>query len=309
MTATPGRHEPICGRYVHVEHDGVDHRVYYEENGEGIPLVCLHTAGTDSRQFRHMLVDPAITGDFRVIAFDMPWHGRSFPPKGWQAMTDEYRLTSRFYADFVMAFCEAVGADGAAVIGSSMGGNICLPLAHRFGDRLRALIPLEAAIHSPGWAADVLWHPAVHGGEVAASYTRGEIAPMSPDEYRWEIWWLYASGGPGVFKGDVHFYSVDHDYRPFTAQMTDTPPMYFMTGEYDAACKPHMSEAAADAINNATFIEMIGIGHFPMCENPEAFARYLMPVLDHIRGGERSVEGFEWPADVRALGAREAAPR
>ena len=27
---------------------------------------------------------------------------------------------------------------------------------------------------------------------------------------------------------------------------------------------------------------MKGIGHFPMCENPEVFKKYLMPVLDRL---------------------------
>ncbi|HIO22844.1 MAG TPA: alpha/beta hydrolase, partial [Nitrospinaceae bacterium] len=33
-------------------------RIYVEEAGSGIPLVCLHTAGSDSRQFRHLMTDP-----------------------------------------------------------------------------------------------------------------------------------------------------------------------------------------------------------------------------------------------------------
>ena len=53
----------------------------YEENGQGIPLVCLHTAGTDGREYRHQLCDPDITKNFRVIAFDLPRHGKSIPPK------------------------------------------------------------------------------------------------------------------------------------------------------------------------------------------------------------------------------------
>ena len=42
-----GHIEPMVGRYVHVEIDGEMHRIYFEENGAGIPLVCLHTAGSD----------------------------------------------------------------------------------------------------------------------------------------------------------------------------------------------------------------------------------------------------------------------
>ncbi len=58
--------DPIVGRYVHVTIDGRANRIYFEEAGQGIPLVCLHTAGADGRQFRHMMMDAAITESFRV---------------------------------------------------------------------------------------------------------------------------------------------------------------------------------------------------------------------------------------------------
>ena len=56
-----GKIEPIVGRYVHVDIGGVMHRIYFEENGSGIPLVCLHTAGSDNRQWRHLLCDDELT--------------------------------------------------------------------------------------------------------------------------------------------------------------------------------------------------------------------------------------------------------
>ena len=59
--------EPIVGRFFTVSIDGAEHRVYVEEAGKGLPLLCLHTAGADSRQYRHLLNDPAVTGRFRVI--------------------------------------------------------------------------------------------------------------------------------------------------------------------------------------------------------------------------------------------------
>jgi pimeloyl-ACP methyl ester carboxylesterase len=70
--------EPIVGRYLHYG----KHRLYFEEAGSGIPLVCLHTAGSDGRQYRGVLNDSSITAKYRVIAFDMPWHGKSSPPEG-----------------------------------------------------------------------------------------------------------------------------------------------------------------------------------------------------------------------------------
>ena len=42
--------EPITGRYMNLELLGRPHRLYVEEAGEGTPLLCLHTAGSDGRR-------------------------------------------------------------------------------------------------------------------------------------------------------------------------------------------------------------------------------------------------------------------
>jgi pimeloyl-ACP methyl ester carboxylesterase len=84
--------EPIVGRYLQVRYEDADYRIFFEEAGQGVPLFCLHTAGADSRQYRHLLNDAAVTSRFRVIAFDLPYHGRSTPPEGWWLC--KYRLTT-----------------------------------------------------------------------------------------------------------------------------------------------------------------------------------------------------------------------
>ena len=74
MNAPAGsaRIEGIVGRYAHIEIDGKPHRLYFEEAGQGIPLLCLHTAGSDGRQFRAVLTDPQITRHFRVVHSTCP---------------------------------------------------------------------------------------------------------------------------------------------------------------------------------------------------------------------------------------------
>ena len=84
--------EPITGRYMHLDLFGKHHRIYVEEAGEGTPLLCLHTAGSDGRQYRALMNDERVTQHHRVIAFDMPWHGKSSPPAGWH--NEEYQLTN-----------------------------------------------------------------------------------------------------------------------------------------------------------------------------------------------------------------------
>ena len=54
--------EPIVGRYTQIN----GNRIYFEEAGQGIPLLCLHTAGSDGRQYRAVLNDSQITKNYRV---------------------------------------------------------------------------------------------------------------------------------------------------------------------------------------------------------------------------------------------------
>jgi pimeloyl-ACP methyl ester carboxylesterase len=225
--------EPIVGHYTSFAIQGKQCRVYFEEAGSGIPLVCLHTAGADNRQYRHLMNDPEVTSRYRVLAFDMPWHGKSYPPEGWQET--EYQLSTALYVDTVMAFCAALELERPVVIGCSIGGRIVLQLAHLHSDKFRALIGVEAADHQQPWY-DTSWlhRGDVHGGEVCAALVSGLVAPQSPAVYRHETLWQYMQGGPGIFKGDLYFYRVDSDLRgKLSGIRTDLCPLYLLTGEYD----------------------------------------------------------------------------
>ncbi len=283
-----GHIEPIAGRYVHLRLGGSPHRVYFEEAGAGIPLVCLHTAGADNKQWRHVLNDSEITKHFRVLAFDLPRHGKSLPPGGWQ--DEEYRLTTDAYVETILAFCGALALERPVVIGCSIGGKIVLHLALRHPERFRALIGVEAADYQAPWYDDTSWlhRPDVHGGDVASAMMSGLIAPQSPDETRWETLWGYAQGGPGVFRGDLYFYRAEGDLRgKVDAIDTRRCPLYLLTGEYDFSCTPADTERTANAIKGARFTMMKGLGHFPMSEHPARFRGYLLPVLDEIRAHPR----------------------
>ena len=277
-----GHVEPMVGRYVHVEISGEMHRIYFEENGQGIPLVCLHTAGSDGRQWRHLLADAEFSKAFRIIAFDLPWHGKSNPPASWGG--EEYRLTTARYTETVLAFCGALALPKPVVMGCSIGGRIVLNLAIDHAAEFRALIGLEAADFQAPWY-DTSWlnRPDVHGGEVCAALVSGLIAPQSPEVSRNETLWAYKQGGPGVFKGDLYFYRVDGDLRGRTDRIdTKVCPLYLLTGEYDFSCTPDDTRRTAAEISGASVTVMEQLGHFPMSENPEQFRRYIAPVLRDI---------------------------
>jgi pimeloyl-ACP methyl ester carboxylesterase len=276
--------EPVSGHYMQLEIQGRRNRVYFEQAGQGIPLLCLHTAGADGSQFRHLLNDPEITRNYRVIAFDMPWHGKSLPPAGYHL--EEYRLTTDLYVDTVLAVCQGLALEQPVVMGCSMGGRIVLQLALAHGADLRAVIGLESADHQQPWYdTDWLHRPDVHGGEVSAALVSGLVAPQSPDEYRWETLWGYLQSGPGIFKGDLYFYRADSDYRDRVGAIdTAECPVYLLTGEYDFSCTPEDTLRTAGRIKGAQATIMEGLGHFPMSEDPQQFRRYIMPILGQIKG-------------------------
>jgi pimeloyl-ACP methyl ester carboxylesterase len=279
QAATP---ESIVGRYYGMTIGGRSHRVYVEEAGQGIPLLCLHTAGSDARQFRAVLNDAEIGRRYRVIAFDMPWHGKSSPPEGWQ--DEEYRLTTKAYTGLVMDVIGALGLVRPVVMGCSIGGRIVLHLALEHPESFRALIGLQSAAHveryyDAGWTA----HPEVHGGEACGAIAYGLCSPLSPDAAKWETVWHYMQGGPGIFAGDLHFYQIDGDIRARVGEIdTKKCPLYMLTGEYDYSASPADSRRAAALIPGARLTVMPGLGHFPMSENPEGFLAHLRPVLAEI---------------------------
>ena len=271
--------EPIVGRYINLELAGRGYRVYFEEAGQGIPLLCLHTAGADSRQYRYLLNDTSITSRYRVLAFDMPYHGRSNPPDGW--WLEKYRLTASEYLGFVRAVWAALDLTRPVVLGCSMGGAIVLRLAAEYQQELRGVVGLESSAYAPGRFNEYLHHPAIHGGELVASYTYGLCAPQSPENHARENWWYYSQSGPGVYAGDVHFYSLDWDGREDVKRIdTSVCRVSLLTGAYDYSCTPDMTREVAKSIPGSRLVIMEDMGHFPMIENYPVFRGFLVPELE-----------------------------
>ncbi len=280
--------EPVIGRYLRLGIGGRLCRLYLEEAGAGVPLLCLHTAGSDGRQYRHVMNDPEVTARFRVIAFDLPWHGKSSPPEGYER--EVYRLTTDSYVETVMAVADALALESPVVMGCSIGGRAVLHLALRHGSRFRAAIGLQSALYaedrslgdpSPDMA---LCRPDIHAGMAAGASMAGMTAPRSPAAERWETMWHYMQAGPGVFAGDLHYYFDDGDLRNGAAAplANSECPIFLLNGDYDVSATPEMGRELAELIGAAHFEVMKDVGHFPMSENPEAFRKHLLPVLEQI---------------------------
>ena len=281
-----GRFDTPVGRYVHLELAGHDHRIYFEEAGQGIPLLLQHTAGCHGTQWRHLFEETDITDRFRLIAYDLPFHGKSVPPVGMDWWAQPYQLRGEFLRSVPMRLAAALDLDRPVFMGCSVGGLLALDLAHKHADTFRAVISVEGALKIPGDLDDLgaLYHPQI-SNDYKARLMEGLMAPGSPQAYRKETSFVYASGWPPAFLGDLYYYIAEFDLRKVAHEIdTDRVGVHILSGEYDYSGTAELGRAAHAAIAGSTWQMMAGVGHFPMSENPAAFINYVRPILDRICG-------------------------
>jgi pimeloyl-ACP methyl ester carboxylesterase len=282
-----GEHDDAVGRYVHLDVAGTRYRVYYEQAGSGVPLLCHHTAAADARQWRHLLEDRRVTDRFQVIAYDLPYHGRSLPA-GDQWWAQEYMLTRELAMGLAVQLSSVLALDRPVFLGSSIGGMLALDLARYHPDEFRAVIALQGGLRSSGGLTpegearmrrfrvdERLTDPALQ-----AARQSGMMSPTAPEAGRQETMLHYAQSAPGVYAGDLYFHAVDHDLRG-QAHLIDTSrcAVHLLTGEFDHTMVP-ISERAASEIPGSSLTVMRGLGHFPMSEDHDQLMTYLLPVLD-----------------------------
>ena len=279
------------GRYVTIDVLGDECRVFFLESGEGQPLLCQHTAGCHNHQWRYLLEDEEITKDYRVIAYDLTYHGKSDPPKNREWWKKQYLLTAEWYTAFITSLCDALGIENPIFMGCSFGGNEALQLALHHPDRFGGIISVEGADYSPGFFLDWWQHPHANAAQISASGVWDLMAPQSPDADRSETWFYYTQGSE-AFRGDLYFYSVDHDLRGRLGEIdTSHCPLVMLTGRVRLP-HPSLGEQAHRRGHRKvrSSWRWKKIGHFPMSENYPVFKGYLQQALTSIaqKSGVRS---------------------
>src|SRR5437763_11780408 len=112
-------------------------RLYYEEHGQGDPILCIHGTSSSAMVWRPAAIDE-LSGLGRVILYDRRGCTRSERP-------DPYETSVVQHAEDAAALLDALEAAPAVVIGRSYGGETAIELALRHPGSVRALVLLEAA--------------------------------------------------------------------------------------------------------------------------------------------------------------------
>lgn len=259
-------HEMV-GRYTEVRNT----RAYYDSCGSGVPFICVHSAGTDGRLFRHTLPAMAAYG-FQAIAVDLPGHGRSFPIE-WEPIDDLHE-----YAEWVMEFARTLGLEKPVIAGCSIGANITIDIAAHHSADVSACIAFEGAAYTPTFVgAGTFMDPHTISWEsISGTMAPTVIRPDATPEQRSEIAFLHTATSQRNYAGDLVGWE-NYDVRDRLDDVT--VPLMIGLGSGDYFLPEALVTATVDAIPTAELVHFENLGHYPIWENPElvneAIVRFL----------------------------------
>jgi len=281
--------DTAVGRYVYVTVGDTTYRVYYEEAGTGEEVLLLqHTAGCDGRQYRHQLADPEFQARFRMIAYDLPYHGRSNPPVTTRWWEQPFIPEPEWYWEFVVALADALDLDHPHFMGCSVGGQLALDLAAYHGDRFGAFFALNGTLDCARNDEFTLgFNELCRDNRVSTElYGTGNFSatsPLAPEPYRREIYWIYRSNFPGVYAGDNDYFLTGHDLTKGEPNFdTARHPVYLIAGEYDPVSNDpeHGGPAVAERFPGVKYVMLEGLSHFAPTDDPLGFRESILPLLE-----------------------------
>ncbi|MGK6310263.1 alpha/beta fold hydrolase [Variovorax sp. DT-64] len=290
----PGIRDPFVdsddpvGRYVRYAVDGTEYRVYYETAGTGpVPVLLLHTAGADGRQWRHLLADPELQKRFTLIAIDLPYHGKSMPPTTVRWWEGKMVFTKKMLEDWVVGFIDAISLDRPIFVGCSVGGQLASDLCADYPDKIRGAVGINGMYHMDsfnGFDNDMFRDPRVPT-ELYATMIFGATSLFAPEPFRRELYWIYKANFPGVYAADNEYFMHEHDLRK-NGHLIDTTrtPLTILNGEYDLSQRAPDAggQMIADMIPGVKYHTMIGQSHFAPADDPIGFRQWLLPALDEV---------------------------
>jgi pimeloyl-ACP methyl ester carboxylesterase len=155
----------------YVELGGV--QTWYDEQGEGDPLVLLHPGGggVDSRAFGPIL--PTLAARFHTFTPDRRGHGRTPDIAG--------PITFELMAQDTVHFIERVVGGSTRLLGYSDGAIVGLLVAQRRPDLVSRLVFVAGVFHYDGWLPGVIDPNNEPPAFLAESYAK--VSPDGPAHY------------------------------------------------------------------------------------------------------------------------------
>ncbi len=271
-------------------------RTSYLEAGppDAPPVVLLHGLGATNASLLPCLDDLAT--DYRVLAPDLPGFGQSAAPRAV--------YSPAWFAAWVQAFQQAVGARPAVLLGNSLGGRVALEAALTHP---RDVLGLALLTPSPAFRRMRLLAPGLRllrpelgllPVPVAHQVVAEAIRAMMSQPDRLPPAWYAAAADEcvRVLRSPAHrvaFWSCTrhivleppHGRSGFWDRLPGlVPPALFVWGDRDRLVPAAFSRHVSDALPDARSVVLHDCGHVPQFEHPEATSALVRGFLGDLPG-------------------------
>lgn len=261
-----------------------DVETYYEQRGDGPPVVLVHGAVLDHAQWDEQVA--ALSEAYTTVAYDVRGHGRT----GGSARRSYW---FDLFAEDLRALIAGLDLERPVVVGHSMGGCIAQTYAARWPDELaglvladtftpelltrgewlqrsvllRAVVPPVRLLGYRRVEKALVWlHERIHGEDVSGDYDRverlhEESPSMSTDEF------------VKVIRALARFHETDLDFAAIDV------PTLVLYGEHEAGFLVRQAVKLAGELPDARVRVVPDAGHASNLDNPEAYTRALLAFL------------------------------
>ncbi len=279
--------------------DGVD--VHYRDQGRRdapTTIVMVHGFAANLDAWEPWVA--RLGSDYRIITLDLPAHGLTTAPKG-------YQVSTQGQVEVVDQLTHALHADRFVLAGNSMGGGVAWTYALAHPDKVTALVLVDSVGLPPPTTAGgkprkgqpavfvimrnplgraILRHidprPLAERGLKQAYIDPNLVTPALVDRY------VELARAPG--HREMLLAGQDRPRTPITPQTFQAihAPTLVMHGEADTVIPAEAGKALAAAIPGAALILYPGVGHVPMEQIPDRSAADLRAFLARVDQAPRN---------------------
>ncbi|AJP47802.1 hypothetical protein PG1C_03635 [Rugosibacter aromaticivorans] len=250
-------------------------RFYFEQAGEGYPLILLHGLGLNLRMWDDQL--SPFADHYHVIGYDLRGFGQSLPsaPAPFSHVEDLKGLLGYFKIE------------RAHILGLSLGGRIALDFALMYPDSIDRLVLVDPALG--GYRFSEEWHELMspimqHGknGDIAAAkrlwLAHPLFTPVRTQAQSRQRFEQIAANDPGWHWLNQGF---EQPLSPSAAKRLQdvNAPTLIVVGEHDLPDFHVIADLLNKNVPHAKKTDLIGAGHMANMEAPEQFNEIVLKFL------------------------------
>jgi pimeloyl-ACP methyl ester carboxylesterase len=305
--------------------DGPVHYVDFGGPADGPLVVCVHGLGGSHANW--LAIAPDLARTHRVLALDLGGFGLTRGGARGTSVAANSRLLHRFLTE--------VAGGPAILLGNSMGGLVAALEAARYPGDVTGLVMLDPALPIDLRSRSQRPEPLVVAGfglylapGLGALFQRGRRAVRTPEQVAQDIL-RFCSADPRRVPADVLAAHIELAHRREAYTEMDAEfvaaarslllslrgrrqvlrtlsgircPVLLLHGSADRLIPVEAARQVAAANPAWRFVEVPGVGHVPMLEDPAFTLDVLLPWLAELppqpASGSRTVDASSWGTET-----------